>query len=255
MSTEQIKNLEQYPDEKIHQVTNQPPHPEVWKSGIADQESKTDAKKEWEIQNKAFELEIKMDKINPENTTKLKSEFRQFYHQTQKELSQLENSDPKLQQNSYLIKAKKENLENKLKELIVLIIRTEIKSQCLKCGVKLTIEELQNIKLVDYGEMNWKMQNGKLERTVFKSWIGTDLGEIQKIEKKGKTDEEIRQNLIFEAYKRSIQMTNAYFFGVKNSKEEIDRLAENKKKAIQNEIENQQKNPTQKSSPNELYFN
>ena len=141
-------------------------------------------------------------------------------------------------------------MENKLKELIVLIIRAEIKSECLKCGIKLTVEELQNIKLADYGELNWKMENGKLERTVFKSWIAEDLGEI-KHKEKGQTEEEKtkhRVNFIFEAYKRSVQMANAYLFGVKNSKKEIDRLAKNK------EEERKSQNPVQNPpNPNQLY--
>ena len=31
MPTEQIKISEQYEDQEIHKVTNQSPHPEVWK--------------------------------------------------------------------------------------------------------------------------------------------------------------------------------------------------------------------------------
>jgi len=104
MSAEQIKTIEQFTNEQIHEITNQPPHPEVWKSGIADEESKNADKLAWEEQNKAFKLEIKMNDLSPEKATKLKSEFREFYHQTQKELDELKS--PESQQNSYLIIAK-----------------------------------------------------------------------------------------------------------------------------------------------------
>ena len=136
-----------------------------------------------------------------------------------------------------------------------------MKSEALKVGIIMNQGEMKNVKLEDFGQLNWKMQNGKLERTVFQSWIATDLGKIKKVDTENKTDEEnkkIRENVIFEVYLRSIQMANAFLFGIVKSRQEIDDLAKSKKQAIADEQTKQRENPSQNlpnyQNPNELYY-
>ena len=60
--SEQIKNIEQYPDSHIAQVVAE--HPKVFAGGIADEKSKTDAEENWQIQNKMFK---KLEDQKPES--------------------------------------------------------------------------------------------------------------------------------------------------------------------------------------------
>ena len=98
-------------------------------------------------------------------------------------------------------------------------------------------DKVKTFRLRDYGEFNWQINNqGKLERTCYFDWIGEKLDKITdpKTDFKAQKDSnsDLINNLILQIYQNSIKETNAHFFGIVKTRQEIDELKENKQEEI-----------------------
>jgi len=90
------------------------------------------------------------------------------------------------------------------------------------------------VKLDKPFELNWTLENGKLQRLCWRKWIGGKVIEPKKIKRsefETNTETEkaqIKKDLIYESYQKGVQLANAYFFRVKNDWAKIEELKQNK---------------------------
>lgn len=267
--TEQIKTPEQYPDNHIAQVIAE--HPKVFAGGIASEQNKNDAEENWKLQNQIFK-KLENQEVKCFESSKIKgqkAEFRKLYEKINPVKNEKNQNCEEEKVGEYQKKLMLENLTKKFHELVITMIKADIyqqtKIQAKKFGINLSEETLQEkvkkFRLLDYGEFNWKINNqGKLERTCYFDWIGEKLEKIENLDLDKKVDGSSNltdlDKLILKIYKNSIKQTNAHFFGIVKTREEIDELEKNKAKEIAKYKKDQQQNSIQNSiNPNELYFN
>lgn len=241
--SEQVKNLEQYSDTKIREIITD--HPKVFPSGGRPEDSEIEQSKIdlGKIVRKFTEIKFNFDDSGEEKAkiTKFKKEFEELYKNLEKEgFKNKETINP----------IKIEELREKFEKLVSQMIMESTVFQLKIWNCDLTENEIRQglKKEMSFGELNFRINNqGKLERTCYFDWIGKKLPKVGKFQ----NDENEVKNLenknryLRKALKLAIQLTNAHFFGIVKTRQEIDELAKNKEEAVKEEQENQRQNTNQ----------
>lgn len=254
--SEQIKNIEQYPDTKIREIITD--HPKVFPDGGRPEDSEIEQSKTdlGKIFKQFKEMKFNFEDIGQEKTkiVKLKKEFEESYKNLQNK--RIENKE-------IINPINVEEIREKFEKLASQMIMERVVFQLKIWNCDLTESEVrENLQTnMHFGELNFRLNNeGKLERTCYFDWIGKKLPKVEKFEKQ--EDEEKnsknKKKYLRKSLKLAIQLTNAYFFGIVKTRQEIDELKENKQEEIAKENKRQQEKPTQNigqssTNSNQLY--